>query len=825
MRTPEPSRLHRALVASFGLASAAVIAWACGPEFTQLIGNTRPAFLKAPVAYVFSEEASRLVPAPQKKLAVGPDSPPYGIDPEQRQRELDEERGKAEAIGLPAAQAERVKAMRKAAGGDAAFTLGEGLPQALRLYTAGAVDFTLGRIEPDACEGKDCEAAAAAKSPRPADDKLRLAAQRFAAVLALPAEQRRLRAAWAAFSLGRAERMMNAPDAAVAAFQRTREEARQGADDPLQLAVASLGEEARVELARGRFPRAVALYAEQAAHGSDNGRNSLRQVAERLLAQPELMQAHLADPLVQRLLLTYALASLDDDGSNPLATASSASPAASTASAATMASAASAPAAASVAGAAGAPTAASDPAAAVLAAWAATATGRGTPPIVRLLDAIVQQGAATANTLQDADRLAALAYAAGRYDLAAQLAPRSQSPLAAWISAKLALRNGNSAQAAEHYARAMRAMAAQDKGQAGPLRYRLQAEQGMLSLSRAEFVPALEQWWAMGGKYWLDLAYVAERVVTLDELKTFVDARVPATAAPPAVKSGETSQQPADAGTEWPAISPANQLRDLLARRLMREGRPQEAYAYFHGPDEQRLADPEVREHAEAYSKALQSAQRAWTQVGAAGAYFDAASLARKHGMEILGFELGPDSQAAGGSFEMGVERPSTAGGASLAEQQRYDASAPRIDQRFHYRYVAVEHAMRAAEALPPRSQAYAAVLCHAANWMFSSGNEERAQALYQRYVKQGAVVDFATHFGHDCPAPAFKPAAWMAVKLQLAQGRRWARHHKPLAWTAIAGSALLISGAALLGWRRWRSRVKTLPIASGAEPGDSGTH
>lgn len=839
MRTPEPSRLHRALVASFGLAGAAVIAWACGPEFTQLIGNTRPAFLKAPVAYVFSEEASRLVPAPKQKLPIGADAPLYGIDPVQRQKEIDEQRDKAEAATLPAPQAERVKAMRKAAGGDAAFALGESLPPALRLYTAGAVDFALGRSEPDACEGKDCESAASAKTQRPADDKLRLAAQRFAAVLALPPDQRRLRAAWAAFSLGRAERMMNAADAAVVAFQRTRNEVQQGADDPLQLAVASLGEEARVELSRGRHARAVALYAEQAAHGSDNGRNSLRRVAEQLLAQPAQLKAQLADPLVQRLLVTYVLALVDDDSESMRADATplpdQTAPAASAASVPAAPTAPTAPTAltaptAPLAPTGPAPTAAAAPAASAVDAAASSPASSASPlpafqpasptpnkpgrssPLTRLLEALQERGL---DQLPDSDRLAALAYASGRYDLAARLAPRSQSPLAAWISAKLALRDGNSAKAAEHYAQAMRAMAAQDKGQAGPLRYRLQAEQGMLSLSRAEFVPALEQWWAMGSKYWLDLAYVAERVVTLDELKTFVDARVPATPVPAAIKSGEGTQQPVDEGAEWPAISPANQLRDLLARRLMREGRPQEAYAYFHGPDEQRLADPQVRAHAESYSKALQSAQRAWTPVGAASSYFDAASLARKHGMEILGFELGPDSQAAGGSFEMGVERPSTAGGASLAEQQRYDASAPRIDQRFHYRYVAVEHAIRAAEALPPRSQAYAAVLCHAANWMFSSGNEERAQALYQRYVKQGAVVDFATHFGHDCPAPAFKPAAWMAVKQQLAQGRRWARYQKPLAWSGLVTALLLSGGVALVLWRRRSQRLQSLPISA----------
>lgn len=813
MRLPEPTKLTQAVTATCGAAACCAIAWACGPEFTQLIGNNRPAFLKAPVAYTFSEEAARLVPAPKQKLPVGPDSPLYGAaDVEQRNADLAKARSEAELKGLPPAQATALTAMRAAANGEAAFALGEALPPALRLYTAGAVDFQHGQAAPDPCEGKDCAAAPAAKANRPADDPLLRAVRRFNAVLALPVEQRRARASWAAYSLGRSQFMMNEHDAAVAAFQRTREEVRQGADDPLLLAVASLGEEARVEMARGRHARAVALYAEQASHGSDSGRDSLRRVAELLLSQPALMRAQLADPLVQRLLVTYVLASADDSGDSTASESTAALPTPSTpaASAASAASPGVPPESAAASQASAASPTASSPAtsastqapAADASVPAAVASTRSATPFIRLLNALVQQGL---DGVKDSDRLAALAYASGRYDLAAQLAPRSNSPLASWISAKLALRSGNAAQAAQHYAQAVRAMAAQDMGPAGPLRYRLQAEQGMLSLSRAEFVPALEQWWSMGGKYWLDLAYVAERVVTLDELKAFVDARVPAVAPPAAVKQGENSQQPADPGVDWPAIAPSAQLRDLLARRLMREGRAKEAYAYFHGPDEQRLPDPQVREHARAYTDALQSAKSAWTDIGAAASYFEAATLARQNGMEVIGYELGPDSQVVSGNFDMSLDRPSTPGGASAAEQQRYDANAPRIDQRYHYRYVAVEHAVRAAEALPPRSQAYAAVLCHATNWMFSSGNEERAQALYQRYVKQGAKVDFAGHFGHDCPAPAFKPAAWMAVKLQLSQGRRWARHHKPLAWTGIAAMAALLGGAGFLLWRRRR--------------------
>ena len=101
-----------------------------------------------------------------------------------------------------------------------------------------------------------------------------------------------------------------------------------GAPDPLGLAVASYGEEARLHLTRAasfvtgppiKLPKerwdaycaetamAVKLYAEQAAHGSESGVNSLRTVAGRLMGAPNLVKASIGDPTVQRLLVAYAL--------------------------------------------------------------------------------------------------------------------------------------------------------------------------------------------------------------------------------------------------------------------------------------------------------------------------------------------------------------------------------------------------------------------------------------------------------------------------------------------------------------------------------------
>ncbi len=51
-------------------------------------------------------------------------------------------------------------------------------------------------------------------------------------------------------------------------------------------------------------------------------------------------------------------------------------------------------------------------------------------------------------------------------------------------------------------------------------------------------------------------------------------------------------------------------------------------------------------------------------------------------------------------------------------ERQRFKASAPKPNLRYHYRFVGVDEALHAADLLPPRSQAFAAVLCHATKYV-----------------------------------------------------------------------------------------------------------
>ena len=70
----------------------------------------------------------------------------------------------------------------------------------------------------------------------------------FQAIDRLPAEQRKIRAVTAAYMRGRIHQRLGQFAPARADFQAARRYAEAGAPDPMGLAVASLGEEARLDL-------------------------------------------------------------------------------------------------------------------------------------------------------------------------------------------------------------------------------------------------------------------------------------------------------------------------------------------------------------------------------------------------------------------------------------------------------------------------------------------------------------------------------------------------------------------------------------------------
>ena len=202
--------------------------------------------------------------------------------------------------------------------------------------------------------------------------------------------------------------------------------------------------------------------------------------------------------------------------------------------------------------------------------------------------------------LANATALAAISYQQGDFALVRQLLTYAEpEPLFYWLSAKMAVRDNHLAAAAEAYAKAAQAFPAalpapalradpyaevpiseQLQRNQQATQCRIQAEAGVLQLQRGDYLAAMQLLYQAGAEYWQDSAYIAERVLTSKELQAFVDAQVPAG------KVKAESQWNYFGDTE-----PNSLLRNLLARRLMREGQYQLAQRYFVDPKLQQLAN------------------------------------------------------------------------------------------------------------------------------------------------------------------------------------------------------------------------------------------
>lgn len=302
---------------------------------------------------------------------------------------------------------------------------------------------------------------------------------------------------------------------------------------------------------------------------------------------------------------------------------------------------------------------------------------------------------------------------------------------------------------------------------------RVQAEHGILELSRGDYLQAIALLTAAGSEYWQDTAYIAERVLTLDELKSFV-ALHPVTTVP------EKAQWHYFGDTAVEVL-----LHHLTARRLMRAGEYQQAQDYF--------VDPELKQLAKRYQDYAEAAASSWTDNAKAEALFEQAKLAREHGLELLSFELAPDYQVFYGQFEP-YEFDTKAPTLPLAELQRVKSSASTYSNRFHYRQLAAELSAEAAQLVPHNSQAFAATLCHSTKWLLIR-QPELAQGYYQQYLQQGPYVSWGAEFGQTCPEPDFvaaKQRHYHNLELQLRKMLR------PFKWLLLT---LLLAGVGVIGW------------------------
>lgn len=692
-------------------------ALACGPDFPMRLLDNRAQSLAELPEGSFRFEITRLAHAIAglKPATDATRNPDYSYDD---LSSYVEQRRTAEQIGLTPPQQAVVERLRALNDVEQVATEAVNLPAELRLYAVGAAAFNAGEHQ--------------------------RAVESFQQLLALPADQRRLRSTWAAYSLGRAlfalstEAGSGEPavlqDQARAAFRLARELSIAGFSDPLELGVASLGEEARVAYTADDWDSAIELYATQSLLGFQVGYSSLLQLAGDLSVQPdERLSELLKTKAVSRLVTAYLLSRVG---------------------------------------------------------WWGGEEPSGEKRLVKLLQTNAQVN------LDDADRLGAVSYQHGDYASAKAFVEKAgDSGLAWWLRAKLALRDGDKVAAAAAYAKAAQAFPKDESwGQrrtpdwdyeSVQPKCRVEGESAILALQRGDYLQAFDQLYRGQSNYWYDAATVAERVLTVDELKQYVDAQVPA---PPAL-----SQQDRDNYVPLPV---AASLRNLLGRRLLREGRYDEAPAYFDNTD--------LQNKARAYGQLLQDAESKWWPSRRAEAYFNASWVARKWGMELLGYEMAPDYASLGGSYSLEPVELKVGPLVAEGEVQRQQTSAAQPDMRYHYRFVATALASQAADHLPHTSQAFAAVLCKAVG--YNSSLEEQS-ALYQRYVKEGPYVVWAGDFGHQCQEPDFRQADKRYVTQALEPLRSTLRPYK--GWLQFGGLVLVVAVVlGLISRRQRKARI-----------------
>lgn len=357
------------------------------------------------------------------------------------------------------------------------------------------------------------------------------------------------------------------------------------------------------------------------------------------------------------------------------------------------------------------------------------------PEVSRWLAAVKAAGV---KDVGGAERLAWVAYQGADYEAAREWLKLASEGLGmtSWVRAKLLLRDGKLAQAEDLLAQAASRLgaaklASEDEDHyrpwgtggriaAGPL---ASGERGVVLTTQGRYPEALHNF--LRGGFWLDAAYLAEQVLTLDELKTYVDEQWP---------PGRTGDKPPDwfEGVTSPdPMGVAHDIRYLLGRRLARAGRLREAAAYLPAASQPWIAalDKNLGQGRDAAKPAADRSR----------ALFEAACVARHYGLALQGTEIGPDWRIYDGQYEMNgfpipfeMRRKNKHLVPGPDEEERVKQSRLNPYLRFHYRYKAADLAWEAAALLPDGSDQKAEALATAGTWI-----KKRAPGSADRFYRE----------------------------------------------------------------------------------------
>jgi len=354
-----------------------------------------------------------------------------------------------------------------------------------------------------------------------------LASDHWNELLRLPPEKRIFRSTWATFMLGKLA-MESEHTMAIERFKSTRTLVENGFEDSLGLASSSLGWEAKIHLEQGHFEHALELYLDQHLSGDPSAAASIRMVIQSLFKQTEHPLDSIAvNARTRQVIGSYFVSphfSADRENSQE-----------------------------------------------ILTRWnKVLETNQVSDPVL-------------------AEAMVLSLYRLGQYDAARKWTNRAspESLMSRWILAKLELREGHTEQAIEIYSSLVRQLPLADeqdrfpgfyvdRGEYGffrsPAQNQIQGEHGLIQLSQQDYAQALHSLMHSGS--WLDAAYVAERVLTINELKKYVDQNRPA----------NESNEPPPYQTYSHELSKESlraKIRPLLGRRLLRIHRWQESISYL----------------------------------------------------------------------------------------------------------------------------------------------------------------------------------------------------------------------------------------------------
>lgn len=522
-------------------------------------------------------------------------------------------------------------------------------------------------------------------------------------LLQLPEAERHFKSTWATFMLAKnyadhaaettnpcdCDLVLEDENKALNYYEQVRTLAAKGFADSLGLATTSLGDEAQIYLDRKDYERAIELYLKQFAAGDRSAVDSLRFAAARAVDETNSSPAQLKilalNPRTRRVITAYLISR------NPYHDVSEAT---------------------------------NDPGAKQFfdhtTAW---------------LEAVES---ANVKDVESASKLALAAYQASQMDIAQRWINRAgDEPVAQWLQAKLFMRAGKIPEAAKLLTKVSRKFPQEFPGTNEPFSFAQSlhlnriveydefipvgrqslGELGVLHLARREYAESLDALLRSG--YWIDAAYVAERVLTVDELKNYVDHNWPAAA----LKNEIQFDNPYE--YRHGPIQVRLDIRYLLARRLARENRYAEARDYFPA---------EWRQPFDVFAAKIQAGQdeKLPGQQRAISTHA-AARMMRTNGMELVGTELQPDWFVEGGNYGEGVTWQDRATNstneriniASADEISRAAAHGVEPDELWHYRslskrmiYQAADLAWAAAKSMPDNSDDTARFLCIAGTWL-----------------------------------------------------------------------------------------------------------